>query len=199
MSLVTIRSILLASSALLLAACGGSKTEPVPAPEPAAESPPAAETPEADTPTVEEPAHDDHEGAEAGGTPHVHGLAELAVSRDGNKLVGELVAPMANFGLSESDAAFTDVVTAELSGLVEIDGGTCDASPPHPVVNKDGAHTDAVVHFVWTCAQPAAVRTLRFAGFEAFPLFETVNTIYITETDQIAGELTPGARELALK
>lgn len=184
--------------ACLLAACGRSEpVSPVAAPEPV-----VAETAEPET-----EAHDDHAEGEdhhededtAGGTAHVHGLADLAITREGNKILGELISPMANFGLSETDGAFTDVVTAELSGLLEVDGGECTAAVPHPMTDNSGEHTDGIVHFVWTCARPDDVRLVRFAGFTAFPSFETVNTIYITEADQKAGELTPSAPELSLK
>lgn len=182
----------------LLTACGRSEpVAPVAAPEPV-----VAETAEPET-----EAHDDHAEGEhhhedeetAGGTAHVHGLADLAITREGNKILGELISPMANFGLSETDGAFTDVVTAELSGLLEVDGGECTAAVPHPMTDNSGEHTDGIVHFVWTCAKPDDVRLVRFAGFTAFPSFETVNTIYITEADQKAGELTPSAPELSLK
>jgi hypothetical protein len=196
MTQVTLRAALLAASAFLLAACGGSKTEPVPTPAPVADVPEVASEPaQSDT----EAGHEEHYEESAGGGPHVHGLAELAVSREGNRLLGELVSPMANFGLAESDATYTDVVTAELSGLVEIEGGTCDAAAPHPTTNVQAGHTDSIVHFTWTCAKPDDVRAIRFAGFEAFPSFETVNTIYITDTQQRAAELTPSAPELAVK
>jgi hypothetical protein len=182
----------------LLAACGRSEpVPPVAAPEPV-----VAETAEPETETHDDHAEgeDHHEDEEtAGGTAHVHGLADLAITREGNKILGELISPMANFGLSETDGAFTDVVTAELSGLLEVDGGDCTAAVPHPMTDNSGEHTDGIVHFVWTCAKPDEVSLVRFAGFTAFPSFETVNTVYITEADQKAGELTPSAPELSLK
>lgn len=185
-----------AFASAVLAACGGPKPEPIPAPEPVVEAPPAA------PPAVEPQEADDHahEGEEtAGGVAHVHGLGELAISREGNRYLGELVSPMANFGLPESDGTYTDVVIAELSGVVELEGGTCDAAVPHPMTNNEGGHTDSIIHFAWTCAKPDDVRAIRFAGFEAFPAFETVSTIYLTSTNQIAGDLTPASPELSLK
>ncbi|WP_291045436.1 DUF2796 domain-containing protein [Hyphomonas sp.] len=182
----------------LLAACGRSEpVPPVAAPEPV-----VAETVEPEAEAHDEHAEGEHhheDEAAAGGTAHVHGLADLAITREGNKILGELISPMANFGLSETDGAFTDVVTAELSGLIEVEGGDCTAAVPHPMTDNSGEHTDGIVHFVWTCAKPDDVRLVRFSGFTAFPSFETVNTIYITEADQKAGELTPSAPELSLK
>ena len=182
----------------LLAACG--RPEPVqPAAPPEAAAPEPVVT-EAETPEEHADGEDhDHEEPAAGGAAHVHGLADLAITREVNNILGELISPMANFGLSETDGAFTDVVTAELSGLIEVEGGECTAAVPHPMTDNSGDHTDAVVHFVWTCAKPDDARLVRFAGFTAFPSFETVSTIYITDTAQKAGELTPSAAELSLK
>lgn len=191
----------LGAGLLLLAACSAKETSS-PAPVEPATSAEAAEAPDAHGDHAAEMATE-HHGQDAdeaaGGAPHVHGIADLAVSRDGNILSGELISPMANFGLSETDGAYTDVVTAELGGLVEIVGGECAASVPHPMTDSAGGHTDGIIHFNWTCAKPDAVTAIRFAGFEAFPTFEKVGTVFITATEQKAGELTPAAPELSLK
>ncbi len=197
MTVPAVRLFLAASAVALIAACGGPKPEPVPAPADAAMDAATGEDAAAPEAPAEDHAHDGE--AEAGGEAHVHGLADLAITREGNRFMGELISPMANFGLSETDAAYTDVVTAELSGLVEVDGGDCQAGVPHPMTDDSGDHTDAVVHFIWTCAKPDEVRTVRFAGFAAFSGFEKVSTIYITDAEQKAGDLTPSAPELSLK
>lgn len=187
-------------AALLLAAC--SAKEPAsPAPvEPDARAE-AADAADGQADEAEEGSEHDHDGEEdaAGGSPHVHGLADLAVTREGDQLLGELITPMANLGLSEADGAYSDVVLAELGGLVEISGGECTAGVPNPVSDTSSGHADGIVHFTWTCAKPDAVTAIRFAGFEAFPAFEKVGTIYITETEQKVGDLTPASPELSLK
>jgi len=193
MTLPPVRLTWLLAAASLVAACGGSKPEPVAPPEPVLEAP-ADDT----APATGEPDADDETGT-SGAAAHVHGLADLAITREGSRVLGELISPMANFGLAETDAEFTDVVTAELSGLVELDGGECEADVPQPSTDNTGAHTDAVVHFSWTCAKPEEVGLVRFAGFEAFPSFETVTIIYITGAGQKVGKLTPDAAELSLK
>jgi hypothetical protein len=192
----------LGAGLLLLAAC--SAKEPVsPAPaEPDTSAAAAAEPAETHADhDMDAAGHQDHadDDETGGGTPHVHGIADLAISREDNILFGELISPMANLGLSESDGTYSDVVTAELGGLVEIVGGECAASVPHPMTDSSGGHTDSIVHFTWTCAKPDAVTAIRFAGFEAFPVFEKVGAVYITPTEQRAGELTPAAPELSLK
>jgi hypothetical protein len=197
MNPAVLRLSFLIAAGSLLAACGGSEPAPVTAPEPAvteaADIAPASD----DVHDADDDDHGDEESA--GGTAHVHGHADLAITREGNKILGELISPMANFGLAESGGAFTDVVTAELSGLVELQGGECTAAVPHPMTDNSGDHTDGIVHFVWTCAKPGEVTAVRFAGFTAFPSFETVNTLYITDTAQKVGDLTPSAPELSLK
>lgn len=191
---------LLLAAAGFLSACGGSAPEPVAPPE-AAVAAPAPETPDevaGDDHADED--HHDHEGEEAaGGTAHVHGLADLALTRDGNRFEAELISPLANFGLSEADGKFTDVVIAELSGLIELAGGDCTAAVPEAEVDTSSGHTDGHVHATWTCANPDRVTALRFAGFAAFPSFETVSAVYVTDTAQKAGDLTPSAPELSLK
>lgn len=192
-------AILLAAGAL--AACGASDST---SPAPVAAEPEVAE---AAAPVDEHAGHDagemdhdhDHETEEAGGTPHVHGVADLALTRTGASYEAELVSPLANFGLAESDGAFTDAVLAELPGLIELSGGDCTASAPEAEVDTSSGHTDGHVHITWTCANPDAVSALRFPGFAAFSGFERVNAVFLTDTAQKAGELTPSASELSLK
>lgn len=189
----------LAAGLLLLAACSAKEPgSPAPvAPEPATE---ATEAPDSHHEADEGDADHEHgEDEAAGGAPHVHGLASLAITREGNQLTGELISPMANFGLSEAEGVYTDVVTAELGGLVEIAGGACTASVPDASTDTSSGHADGVVRFSWTCTDPEAVTAIRFAGFLAFPAFETVEALYITDTEQKVGELTPASPELSLK
>jgi len=200
MTLSVTRLSLFLAAASLLSACGGSAPEPVAPPQPAVEAP-VAETPAEEAHDDHSAEHDhDHEDEEtAGGTAHVHGLADLALTRDGNRFEAELISPLANFGLSEADGKFTDAVTAELSGLIELVGGDCTPAAPHAEVDTSSGHTDGHVHATWTCGSPDRVTALRFAGFTAFSGFESVSAVYITDTAQKAGNLTPSAPELSLK
>ena len=76
----------------------------------------------------------------------MHGVGDLALSWDGNKLTGELISPLANFGLSEAEGVISDAVLAGLPGLVMITGGNCVAEPPAAKVDKSSGHTDAHVN-----------------------------------------------------
>lgn len=208
---------LFAGAALsVLAACGPG------APPPAAPSPNEASGAEiAQAPVENEPdvnagelaegeTHDHEEGEahdhdhdedhdHAGGAAHVHGIADLAFTIEGNKLMAELVSPLANFGLSEADGVFTPEVINALPGFVTLTGGNCQPEPPAAEVDTSSGHTDGHVTFTWACADTNAVTSARFAGFSAFPGFETVNAVFVTETAQKAAELTPSSPELSLK
>ncbi|MBA4226989.1 MAG: hypothetical protein C0456_10190 [Hyphomonas sp.] len=204
---------LLAGAALsVLAACGPG-TPPPAAPGPVETGDTlSAEVPLEDSHDVhaeghaEGEAHDhdegedhDHDHEHAGGAAHVHGIADLAFVIDGRKLTAELVSPLANFGLSEADGVFTQDVTAALPGLITLTGGNCTAETPAAKVDTSSGHTDGHVNFSWTCANVGAVMSARFAGFSAFPGFEKVNAVFVTDTTQKAAELTPSSPELSLK
>lgn len=199
MSFTRIRLAVLLLAAGALAACGASETtSPASvAPETVVEETPAAEPESSETAEMD---HDHDHGEEAaGGEPHTHGVADLALTRTGATYEAELVSPLANFGLSEADGVFTDTVLSELPGLIELTGGDCTATAPKAEVDTSSGHTDGHVHITWTCTNPDAVSALRFPGFAAFSGFERVNAVFLTDTAQKAGELTPSASELSLK
>lgn len=200
---------LLIFAAAALAACGARETAPVePAPREDEPEDHSAPTPEAGQ---EHAGHSDASAAEAGhdhdhsdeasgaGHAHVHGVADLALTWEGNRLTAELVSPLANFGLPEADGVLTEAVLAELPGLVMITGGDCAAQPPAAKVDTSSGHTDAHVNLAWTCTNPSGVSSVTFSGFTAFPSFERVNAVYLTDTRQKAGELSPSAPALSLK
>ena len=206
---------LLAGAALsVLAACGPGAAPPA-APGPVetgdtltAEVPvedsygaPVEEHGESDTHDHEEGEAHDHEDDHdhAGGAAHVHGIADLAFTIEGNTLMAELVSPLANFGLSEADGVFTPEVINALPGFVTLTGGNCTAETPAAEVDTSSGHTDGHVTFTWACDNPGAVTAARFTGFSAFPGFETVNAVFVTDTAQKAAELTPSSPELSLK
>ncbi|MFN7180754.1 DUF2796 domain-containing protein [Hyphomonas sp.] len=200
---------LMASAGLaLLSACGASETpaqQPAPAEEPEVQAEAAGEEHAEDAQAHESEAkaddhdHDHDHGSSGAGAAHVHGAAELALSWEGSKLTGELISPLANFGLSEAEGVISDAVLAELPGLVMITGGNCTAEPPVAKVDKSTGHTDAHIKLSWTCANPPGVSSLTFSGFPAFSSFERVNAIYLTDTVQKAGELSPSSPSLSLK
>lgn len=143
--------------------------------------------------------HDHDHEASGAGSAHVHGVGDLALSWEGNRLIGELISPLANFGLSEAEGVISDAVLSELPGLAMITGGNCVAEPPAAKVDKSSGHTDAHINLAWNCSNPSGVSALTFSGFPAFSSFERVNAIYLTDTVQKAGELSPSSPTLSLK
>lgn len=148
-------------------------------------------------------AHDDHDHDHdhdhAGGTPHVHGIADLALVLEGEELTGELITPLANFGLSESEGIITAEVTESLPRLVLLTGGNCTAGTPEAEIDRSGGHTDAKIQFSWTCTNPSEVMFASFAGFAAYPGFETVNTVFIADGAQKSTALTANAPQMSLR
>lgn len=211
--LVRVSLPLLAGAALsMLAACGPGTPPPaapgpvetdaaLPAEVPAEDSHDAhaEDHAEGETHDHETGEDHDHDHDHAGGAAHVHGIADLAFVIEGAKLTAELVSPLANFGLSEADGVFTPEVIAALPGFITLTGGNCTAETPVAEVDTSSGHTDGHVNFTWTCANAGAVTSTRFAGFSAFPGFEKVNAVFVTDTTQKAAELTPSSPELSLK
>ena len=198
---------LLAGAALsALTACGEPAAPPA-AIDSAPETATTAET-QADEHDHVEDDHDheveddhdhDHDEDHAGGTAHVHGIADLAFVIEGGRLSAEMISPLANFGLSESEGAFSSEVTEALPGLISISGGDCVPDAPEAEVDTSSGHTDGHVEFSWVCANPANIASARFEGFTAFPGFETINAVFISDTAQNAAELKPSAPEISLK
>ena len=143
--------------------------------------------------------HDHDHGEHAGGAPHVHGVAQLALSREGNRISGEMMSPLANFGLSEAEGVITDAVRSGIPGLVSLSGGNCVSDMAQAEVDRTSGHADAKIGYSWRCADATAVTAVRFLGFVAYPGFETIETVFLDETGQKAGRLTPSSPELALK
>lgn len=143
--------------------------------------------------------HDHGEDAHAGGTAHVHGIAELALVEESGRLTAEMMTPLANFGLSEADAVFSAEVIEALPGMLVLEGGGCTGEPPVARIDTSSGHTDAHILFSWTCEQTASVAELRFTGFERFPGFERVNAVFIGANDQKAAELRPSAAGFSLR
>lgn len=200
---------LMASAGLaFLSACGASETpaqQPAPVDEPELlavvveeEHADEAHAHEGEA-KAEDHDHDHDHEASGAGSAHVHGAGDLALSWEGNKLTGELISPLANFGLSEAEGVISDAVLAELPGLVMITGGNCVAEAPVAKVDKSTGHTDAHINLAWNCSNPSGVSSLTFSGFTAFSSFERVNAIYLTDTVQKAGELSPSSPSLSLK
>lgn len=145
--------------------------------------------------------HDDHDHDHdhAGGSAHVHGIADLAIVLEGQSLTAEMISPLANFGLSEADGIITEAVTLSLPTMILLTGGNCTAETPAAEIDRSSGHTDARINFSWTCADPGSLMALSFAGFSTYPGFETVNAIFLDGSSQKAAELKPTAPQISLR
>jgi hypothetical protein len=141
----------------------------------------------------------DHEDASGAGHAHVHGVAELALTREGASYVAELETPLANFGLSESGDGPGQALDDALARLVTLEGGNCVASPPNLELDRSGGHAEGHIRLTWTCAQPGDVAAMRFAAFREFPGFEKVDAVFLSDNAQKAATLTPQEPELRIR
>lgn len=141
----------------------------------------------------------DHEDASGAGHAHVHGVAELALTREGDSYVAELETPLANFGISESGDGPDPALDDALARLVTLEGGNCVAGPPKVELDRSGGHADGHVHLSWTCAHPDDVAAIRFTAFREFPGFEKVDAVFLSDNAQKAATLTPQEPELRIR
>lgn len=201
---------LLAGAALgVLAACGPGASPAAPEPvetegaadiEPETEDLSVADENDDHQADNADEAHDhDDDHAHAGGAAHVHGVADLALVLEGNSLTAEMISPLANFGLSESEGVISDAVIESLSTMILLTGGNCMAETPEAEIDRSSGHTDAHVTFSWTCADPASLMSASFAGFATYPGFETINVVFLDGSSQKSAELTPGAPQISLR
>ena len=132
-------------------------------------------------------AHHEHAGGEA----HVHGAAELAVTQEDNFITISVDAPLANFGLSEAtkkkDADFEQYA----EGLTELLGDAkCDLVERSAAIRRNGDHAAMTLSIVWDCRRPSRLDGLMFTGFDLYPGFEKVSSVYLGDGKQIAATLT---------
>ncbi len=141
----------------------------------------------------------DHQDASGAGHAHVHGVAELMLTREGDSFIAELETPLANFGIAESGDGPGQALDGALARLVTLEGGNCVAGPPNLELDRSGGHAEGHVRLSWTCAQPGDVAAMRFSAFREFPGFEKVDAVFLSDTAQIAATLTPQEPELRIR
>ena len=191
-----------------LAGCGsGDSAAPA---EPAATDAPAAPADEqADGPDAEpaaastetaDPANDAPiEPSPVGGEAHEHGHADLSVVLEDARLTVTLDAPLANFGLSEGgatqaeiDALENDLTPANRAIAVNT-AAVCEPESHGFEVRRSGDHAAVTADFVFTCAQPQALRSVALMLFDRYDGFEDVDAIFLDNGEQTAFELTAQA------
>lgn len=194
-----------------LAACGGGdKTDAdKESATPAAPEAPAADAPEPDTDATDI----DTTAPISNPAAHVHGEAELSITREGNQFTAELYAPLANFGVEEIEAdadALSTAIAASLAtnGTPAIDAyaaqivwpeaAGCALDGGSEIYGFEGEHGHATLTATYTCSAPdEADRVL--VNLPGLPGFETIETVALVDGAQIAADLTSDNRAIDLK
>ncbi len=142
--------------------------------------------------------HDEAEHDHAGGEAHVHGHGDLAVSLSETTIAVSLEAPLANFGLNESD---TEIENSSLytDSLVTLVGGdACTRSEASVMARSNGDHGNMAIDLLYACPDVKAVTAIDVTVFSAFSGFEDIDAVVLTDAGQSASELTPDAARLTL-
>ncbi|KCZ90069.1 ZrgA family zinc uptake protein [Hyphomonas johnsonii] len=179
---------LVALFGLGLTACGPA----APTPEAAAPIAAVAESPVASEPGPDSGTGEIHEA-------HVHGSGDLAVTVDGDVLTVTLDAPLANFGLGESDAGALQISTGIGDHLVTFTGAAgCKEGDRDIQTRTNGDHAALTLTVTFACAKLAALDGVRLNVFSEFPGFQSVDAVFIGPDMQTASVLTAANPELAV-
>lgn len=208
--------LIIAASLLCLTACGGADKTDTPAETPAASTQttapvttPAASAPAA-TPVTK--AQDKSATVDA----HVHGEAELSITRSGDDYTVELFSPVDNFGADESETnaeALSAAISDSLGGTYAED--VLDAFSEHfiwPVAadcsfangseiygyNGDGTHANATLIATFNCEDADAVDQVQVDLLNLSGI-EKIHAVALIGDAQFTGELTSTERKLELK
>jgi hypothetical protein len=198
----------------LAAACGGPDTqEPLSAEsetvEVEANSDPAS--PEDMDPASGE--DDSHvAGTRAADTPapdrldaHEHGHATLAVTVQDDTLVAAFDAPLASFGVTEDPQTREDEAEIEAleiafgdeTQIITLGGDVgCRVNSRSTGTRITSGHGELQIEYSYSCNDIDALKSIRLNAFEAYPALSQIDAIYVSDTDQIAAELSGGAPEM---
>jgi hypothetical protein len=154
-------------------------------------------------------------GVERTGEAHVHGAAEMVISAEAPGLVINFSSAMYNLagferapksedewkalqdvgvmlaapgpdlvGINtEAGCVFTNAATV----FKDADGVSTDT------LTRTGAAHDADITWTYTCASPAALRSVKVGLFEAFPRLESIQTVTYGPAGERSAVLTPQA------
>jgi hypothetical protein len=197
--------LVIAASLFGLAACGGAdKTDAsIDAPAP----------PVADTPTTSTHAPTTTDSAKTIAA-HVHGDAELSVTRSDESYTIELFSPVANFGASEAEtdvealsAAISDslggesaddVLDAFAQHFVWPQAADCTFNNGREIYSFDGDHANATLIATFHCGNADAADALQVDLLNLSGI-EEIDAIALIDDTQITDELTSTQRILDLK
>lgn len=140
--------------------------------------------------------HDDHD--HAGGEAHVHGVSDLAVNLDGDRVTLSLEGALANFGLDETVRTLDDPAQY-MDGIVTLVGGECIRDEARIEIRPVGDHGNLIVEHYYTCAAMSDLSSLTVTAFARYPAFEDVNAVVLTDVTQTASKLTAASPDLELQ
>ena len=143
---------------------------------------------------------------------HVHGVAEMDLAADGNKLTLSMEMPLDNLvgfeHLPKTDkqkAALAEAIKSLKNAadlFVPTAAAGCkaeavDVGDPFPggKAKADG-HADVDADYVFRCAQPAALKGLETKLFKRFGRLHRINVQRATAAGQGAATLTPEQPEM---
>jgi hypothetical protein len=140
---------------------------------------------------------------------HVHGSATLAAGVDGDALTIAFEAPlmsMVGFEHEPETPEQTEALTA-LKDAFTIPGGMVEirgAAGCLPLMTTSGTHFAnghgaLEVEHVYTCEKPDDISRIDFKRMSDYPGLETIDAVFVSDTDQIVGELTPSNPSLELR
>ena len=150
----------------------------------------------------DEHAHDEHgedqdDHDHAGGEAHVHGVSDLAVNLDGDRVTLSLEGALANFGLDETVRTLDDP-TQYMDGIVTLVGGECVRDEARIEIRPIGDHGNLIVEHYYTCDAISELSSLTLTAFARYPAFEAVNAVVLTDVTQTARKLTAASPDLDL-
>lgn len=198
-------SLIIAASLFSLAACGGANKTDAPTDAPAA--------PAGDTPTTIKPAPTTTDTAKTIAA-HVHGDAELSVTRSDESYTVELFSPVANFGASETEtdaetlsAAISnslggdsadDVLDAFAQHFVWPQTADCTFNNGREIYSFDGDHANATLIATFHCGNADAANELQVDLLNLSGI-EEIDAIALIDDTQVTDELTSTQRILDLQ
>lgn len=153
--------------------------------------------------------HEEHEEHKA----HVHGIADVMIALEGQKLTISFESPAANIigfehgAASEEEIRSVQAATTILNQpdkLFSFEGGECSLQQTsvnaESVSNLDPAitHRDLSANYQYTCQNSNALESIQLPVFEAFPGVEKLNAMWVLESHQGAKTLTKSTPSLRL-
>ncbi|MEM5515460.1 DUF2796 domain-containing protein [Henriciella sp. AS95] len=140
---------------------------------------------------------------------HVHGSGTLAAGVDGDALTITFEAPLMSLIGFEHEAE-TDEQTEAINALKDaftVPGGMVEINRESgclPLMTTTethfaNGHADLDVEHVYTCENADEISRIDFIKMADYPGLETIDAVFVSDTDQVAGELTQSNSVLELR